>query len=97
MRAGTSDGWRYVNCKIRQTHCTITALSITSDLTIICPQQLMHSTNISPGAERDFRNDIGPVTRGNNVKCIGTLCEMRYIHCKNEILLLLLLLLDTFG
>ena len=24
------------------------------------------------GAERDYWNDIGSVTRGNNVKCIGT-------------------------
>ena len=37
---------------------------------------------ISQGAEKDYMNDIGSVTRGNNVKCIGTLFEMRYVRKK---------------
>ena len=54
-------------------------------------QKVAHNGLYTPqGAEKDYRNDIGPMTRGNNVKRIETLCKM----CdKKEILLLLLLLL----
>ena len=42
----------------------------------VAPNKVAHNGSFTPqGAEKDYRNDIGPVTRGNNVKRIETLCE----------------------
>ena len=45
-------------------------------------QKVAHNGLYTPqGAKKDSRNYIGPVTRGNNIKRIGTLSmgEMLYI------------------